>query len=211
MQNQCQSADTRAISAKVFAPEWLRISLFVRLNSRRVFLASLLILCCLGTAAASPAPLNGMQIELYRRGIAMRTEADQKLLSQMEDIADWLVQFNQRYGHFPEPGTEQDEALQYLQRKVLKSNPYIDPYPYKDDLSKIPLPKIKFVLDARLTAKKREEWEKKPPETWSEEAGTITIMTNGEKCLLIWGSTADKSPIADYKAKNYPFAWREFN
>lgn len=188
------------------------IALLVRACRLPAIFGVLAVSLCMITASVSAeSPFNGMQIELYKRGIAMRTEADQKLLNQMEDIADWLVQFHLRHGHFPEPGTEQDEALQYLQGKVLKSNPYIDPYPYKDDLSKIPLPKVKFVLDARLTAKKREEWEKKPPENWHEEAGTITVMTNGEKCLLIWGATADKSPIADYKAKIYPFAWREFN
>lgn len=141
----------------------------------------------------------------------MRAEADQKLLVQMEDTADWLVSFKQRMDRWPEPGTEQDEATQYLQRKVLKANPFIDPYPYRDDLSKIPKPPVKFVLDSTLSAKKRETWEKKPPENWKEEPGTITVITNGEKCMLIWGSSADKLPIADYKAKTYPLAWREFN
>ena len=152
-----------------------------------------------------------MQIELFKRGLAMRAEAEQKLVTQMEDVADWLVKFRMKNDRWPEPGSEQDEAVAELQRTVLKPNPFIDPYPYKDDLSKIPFPKIKFVLNSWLTAQKRDAWMKKPPEDWKEEPGTITVMTNGEKCLLLWGASSEKLPIADDKAKTWTFAWREFN
>lgn len=188
----------------------LRAKITRNAGSLRVLILSFFLGVSLGAPASAQSPLNAMQIELYKRALAMRSEADQKLLTKMEDCADWLVKFKQRYDHWPEPGTEQDEAREYLQSKILKANPFIDEYPYKDDLSKIPPPKVKFVLEATLTNKKRQDWEKKPPENWQEDPGTITIITNGEKCLLIWGASADKMPIADYKAKTYSFAWREF-
>ena len=161
-------------------------------------------------AQAKKAPLSVFEIELYKLGLIHRQEAETKLLTSMEDVADWVVQFKLRFGHYPDPGTEEDQAREYLQSKVVKANPYVVAASLKAGELVPPCP-IKFRLDGLLTQRTREQWEKKAPETWKEEPGTITIITNGEKCVLVWGATSDRMPIIDEKSHSNKFAWREFN
>lgn len=206
-------AEFKEISHSAFQGSWLLKSCHGRKVGLLIGMSKLAVafilagVCGFIFTSAAHCQLSPIQIELYKQGLALRHEADQKLIDQTEDCADWMVRFKSHLDHFPEPGHEQNRALDYLQNKMLKTNPF--PEPNSRDYNR--QPRIKFVLESRLSQTLRETWEKKPPENWKEPPGTITIITNNEKCVLIWGAGADGLPIFDEKAKTFRYAWREFD
>ncbi len=144
----------------------------------------------------------------FKQAQDKRIEADKKMLNNMESAADWLVNFKMKYGHFPEPGVEQDNATAFLTKKLFKLSPYsMTGIMSQQEIKACPL---RFVSDIGLIDCRREEWQKAPPSSWRAEPGTVTAIL-GDNYLLIWGAGADQLPIYDSKNNKFSLVWREFS
>lgn len=55
--------------------------------------------------------------------------------------------------------------------------------------------KIKIFYNPSLTAEQVRVWEKEPPDSWREPAGTITGISNGQNLIVVWGAGANGRPI----------------
>jgi hypothetical protein len=148
-------------------------------------------------------------VNQFKQAQEIRSAADKKLIDNMEACADWLVKFRTHLGHFPFVGPEEDKAIAYLQKKLLKPNPYTITAVASTEEKKAVCP-IKFVHDIGLTDAQRETWETKPPQDWRAEPGSITIIVNEYDNLVIWGSGADRNPVIDAKTNKYYLSWRAF-
>lgn len=146
----------------------------------------------------------------YKQAQDKRIEADKKLIENMELAADWLVRFKLKYGHFPEPGVEQDRAVKVLQQRVLKPNPYsVTGAPTALEL-KAYCP-LRFTVDLGLTEARWKDWQKSPQSDWHAEPGSITIVSSTNKAIMIWAAGANHLPVSDSKSTQCYLAWREFN
>lgn len=139
-------------------------------------------------------------VATYDLAMKARQEADNKLFANMELLADWLIDFKQQYGHFPEPGVENDLTLERL-KTILKQNPYSQTgITSKEETRPCP---VHFINDAGLDARLYEQLKKAPPESWKDDPGSITVICNHENCILIWGAGADKRPLMDMSSGKY--------
>ena len=138
-------------------------------------------------------------------------EADNQLYKYMEMIANGMENFHAKYGHFPEPGEEQDKLRRAL-AKVATNNPY-DPKIYNADtneqLSKGEPIKIVFLVDGALTESFIKDTEKTAPKSWSTDPGTIVVITNGVDKFVVWGASADRLPIKEIGTGNTRVVYRE--
>src|SRR5579883_3117995 len=62
-------------------------------------------------------------VQAFKLAQERRIDADNKLLANMDSICDWLMYYRLKNGHLPEPGTEEDDCMEKLQ-KLIKPNPY---------------------------------------------------------------------------------------
>lgn len=176
-----------------------------------IILTSGLILTCLTLPVVAAPKQNAISfVGEYKQAQDHRQEADKKLIDNMESVGDWLVQFKLKFGHFPEVGVEEQKATDYLQKKLMKSNPYSVTAIQSNAESKAYCP-LRFIHDIGLSDPIREAWEKQIPSDWNAEPGTITIIINEYNNAVIWGAGADHLPIRDYKTNRAYFSWRTFN
>jgi hypothetical protein len=138
-----------------------------------------------------------------------RLEADKKLVDFMESLADWLVQFRLKFGHWPEVGVEQDRATKFVREKLLKPNPYCLTGVLSAEESKVSCP-VRFVQDQTICDDRRLEWEKTPPSLWKGEPGTITVIYDQYDNIVLWGAGAEHLPVQDCKNNKTFLTWRSF-
>jgi hypothetical protein len=146
----------------------------------------------------------------YKQAQDQRQAADRKIMDNMESVADWLVQFRLKFGHFPQVGVEQDKAIAYLQKKIMKPNPYSVTSVQSAEESKAYCP-LNFVHEIGLIDATREAWEKQQPSSWNEQPGTITIIINEYSNAVLWGAGADHLPIRDNKLNKCYLTWRSLD
>lgn len=171
-----------------------------------LFAVSLLLLVSLPPAKAQQIPLHF--VSAFNQAQEKRLKADKKLLDIMENVADWLTDFRFRNGSFPEPGVDQDAALETLRKRILLPNPYTATGVASEDEKKTPC-QLHFVSCAGLNAQKYNECVKTPPADWRAEPGSITVYYDHLDAIMIWGAGADHLPIFDSKNGKYMLAWRE--
>ncbi|MBY0358941.1 MAG: hypothetical protein K2W82_13130 [Candidatus Obscuribacterales bacterium] len=121
-----------------------------------------------------------------------RLLADTCLLENMKKLSQWLVTYKSEKGHFPEAGSEQEQAQLFLQT-YLQANPYMPNSSFK----------IRFVDDLGLNQQNCEHWQQISAPSLKAAPGTITVITNNENLLLIWGAGADMRPLVDTKTGKY--------
>jgi len=172
-------------------------------------MAFLLVFLTTSSSADAQKQLPINFVNQFKQAQDIRSAADKKLIDNMEACADWLIKFRTHLGHFPFVGPEEDKAIAYLQTKLLKPNPYTMTAVASTEEKKAVCP-IKFVHDIGLTDVQREAWETKPPQDWKAEPGSITIIVNEYDNLVIWGSSADRNPVIDFKTNKCYLSWRAF-
>jgi hypothetical protein len=180
----------------------------LKLLGRIVVVVLVVPVLSLPASAQKQFPINF--VNEFKQAQDRRQEADKKLIDNMERIADWLVQFRLRFGHFPYVGVEQDNATNYLQKKFMKPNPYTVTGVVSTEESKTLCP-LRFVHDIGLIDAYRQDWEKKVPSDWKADPGSITIIINECNNVVIWGAGADHLPILDSKNNKCYFTWRSLN
>lgn len=173
-----------------------------------ILLASLLICLPLPSANAQKhLPFN--YVAAYKQAQEARTQADTKLIKIMEDIADFLAQFRRRSGHFPYVGVEENRALELIQKRIARPNPYTTTVIASAE-EKQSLCPLQLIRSGVLSRDTRKDWLKKAPEDWKAPPGTITIIMNEKNDLVIWGAAADRQPVINNKNARHYLAWRSF-
>ena len=91
-----------------------------------------------------------------------------------------------------EPGQSDEMARKKLADD--ESWQYIKMTPPATPTQKVPTV-VKIKVDLALSQFQMRNYLNLAPDTWSEPAGTITIIHNTEKFFLIWGSGVDGKPL----------------
>lgn len=172
--------------------------------TRAIFLLTLFLSAQF--AQAQQMPMN--YVAAFNQAQEKRIQADKKLLNIMEDVADWLTDFRFRNGSFPEPGVDQDSAIETLRRKLLVPNPYTMTGVASEQEKKAPC-QLRFVSYAGLNGQKYNECLKLAPSDWRADPGSITVVYDHTDAIMIWGAGADHMPIYDAKNNKLMLAWRE--
>ncbi len=143
----------------------------------------------------------------FRTAQEKRIAADKRLLANMDTICDWLMYYRIKNGHLPEPGAEENEAIEKLQR-IIQPNPYsATGVQTKESLQPC---KLVFKWDNLLNDIKRKEWQSKAPDDWQAEPGTITVIMAHREFVLVWGAGSEHRPIFDDKHKQTYLSWHDF-
>lgn len=163
---------------------------------RRYLVTVLAILsACATTCATTAAPAGDAayaHLEVLRE---LQKKADSELYGDMTSVADWVENLMREDGSHAETSANGTEKISDFRINA-------PPNPYKLNLANSdvnPKVTVHFSHQAGLTDFQVRQYMKKPPESWKQSPGTVTVISNGENMFLIWGAGADGRPIMNYK------------
>jgi hypothetical protein len=174
----------------------------------------ILLAICVAPEATAQVTMKQMVLE----------QEDGTMFSDMRKVSNWINQYCIWNHRFPEQGDEMREAKAQL-NQLIPNNPYInnklylsqgldaDPVyadpsiepTYSSDYQKVPVyapsdqaanfKRVKLVMDPSLTEIEIQEWERNPPDEWSADPGTVTVISNQQNLYVVWGAGYNGKPL----------------
>ncbi|MBI4533604.1 MAG: hypothetical protein HY711_06620, partial [Candidatus Melainabacteria bacterium] len=120
--------------------------------------------------------------------LELNKTANRQLSQSMETTASWLSLFARRLGHFPSSPKELLFAKTQLLRHM-PANPYHQTNNQSNKINADEDPiQIEIKIYPQLSDGLIQQIHESPPDDWQESPGTITVLTNGDRLVAIWGA-----------------------
>lgn len=154
---------------------------------------------------ASPGAAGEVNRELLIRQnqvmLKLQKAAVDRVIAATELAAEQLRQFCQDSGHFPCDLQESEQVRSEI-AALMPANPFLFPSLSSQESTDEPIrdqdrTRVEIRTDRHLNEEAVRRYREFPPDDWTAPAGTVVVVTDGNRLAAIWASGADLRPIRD--------------